>query len=458
MRIFANPVCRTMAAVALFIGYPLHAQSESTRTESVAAVEDDQEVRVLSSKAIRYTRRLDGEWKDFLSRAGLQPGANKGNLFVSSGVETVGFPLEHPGFIEARGLAYEIAYLKAKAELVRFLGTAGSREQVFDLLDSASWDRGQSTRFVEPLRQNARIERKLADLAEAGLDRALQELEPDYDPDRYSTRARKEEAFRLGFQRTIFASAAAFVAGATPLQVLEGPSTDGSGYQILVGLVWTPKLSRLAGAVGDSARPMLADEAGDRIEASLPVTVDEVVASWGIHHVINEEGEQVLVSFGQAAPRSSSPTQRDRANETALEIAALRAEGAIRAFVGETLESRRSGDTGLALVEYATAAEGAEVDREFLERIRAATGDVDLRGLSTVGEWIVEHPANDRSVAVAAVSWSPGSVALAERIREAIETRSAQPEPARNAGDSENNQEGEGRVLGRQNVDVELLK
>ena len=374
MRITTMKLLRIALVPAMLLtGFTAHAQSSSTQSAPPDALEADRGVETLSSTmATRYTRRLDGEWKDFLSAAELRIGPNEGDLFVSSGTATVGFPVEHPGFIEARGLAYEIAYLRAKAEMIRFFVTSGSREQVIERLENASWARGQPTDPVEPLRQRARIERKLGDLAEAGLDRALEEFDPEYDPSRYETRAEKEEAFRLGFRRELFTTAAAFVAGAVPLQVLEGPSADGNSYRILVGLVWTPKLSRLAGAVGESARPMSAGEAGDRIEDSLPATVDAVVASWGIHHMVNEDGEQVLVSFGQAAPRTASPTRRERANETALKVAAMRAEGAIRAFVGETLDSRRTGGTSLALVEYASAAEGAEIDRAFHERIRAA--------------------------------------------------------------------------------------
>ena len=450
-----------LVPATLLVGFGAHAQSSPTQNAPSDALEADRGVEILSSAmATRYARRLDGDWKDFLSAAELRIGHNEGDLFVSSGTETVGFPVEHPDFIEARGLAYEIAYMRAKAEMVRFLGTTGSREQVVERLESASLARGQPTDPVEPLRQRARMERKLGDLAEAKLDRALEEFDPNYDPSRYETRAQKEEAFRLGFSSKLRTTAASFVAGAVPLQVLEGLSADGNSYRVLVGLVWTPKLSRLARAVGESARPMSADEAGDRIEDSLPATVDAVVASWGIHHLVNEDGEQVLVSFGQAAPRTASPTRRERANESALELAAMRAEGAIRAYVGETLDSRRTGDTSLALVEYASAAEGAEIDRAFRERIRAATEEVDLRGLSTVGEWIVEHPINGQSVAVAAVSWSPGGVALADRIREAMETREGRPKPAtaQAAESGTAKADDEGRALGKQNVKLKQIR
>ena len=446
-----------LAAIALLA--PVYAQEQDTSSgnEASEAFESDQAVETLSATNVsRYTRRLDGEWKSFLEAVGLQIGANEDDLFISSGTSTVSYPVEHPGFIEARGIAYEIAYMRAKAEMIRFLGTSGTREQVVELLENTAWERGQSIDAVEPLRQGARIEKKLADLTERQLDEALENLDSDYDPRRYDDREKKEEAYRLGYQEKILTTAAAFVAGATPLKVYEGFSATGDNYQILVGLVWSPKLSRLAGAVGDSAQPMRAKEAGPRIDEWLPGTVDELIPSWGVHKLVNDRGEQVLIGFGQAAPRATAPDRRDRANETALEVAAMRAEGSLRAFVGETLETKRTGDTSLTLVEYASAAEGAAIDRSFYERLRAATGNVELRGLSTVGEWVVNHPQNGQRVAIAAVSWSPSGVQLADRIRRAVETRrSGRTVDEENGGTAAADKT---TIFKRQNVDLDSIR
>ena len=452
----AIPIATTLLMLATV---SVQGQDAAAEERDGEAFEPDQAVETLSStKVSRYTRRLYGEWRAFLSDVGLRVGANDGDLFVASGIATVPFPIEHPGFIEGRGIAYEIAYMRAKAEMVRFLGTTGTREQVVELLETAAWERGQSIDDMQPLHQGARIAQKLADLTEKQLDAQLEKLDPEYDPRSYEDRIQKEEAYRLSFQQRIFTTAAAFVAGATPLKVYEGFSAGGDNYQILVGLVWSPKLSRLAGAVGDNARPMRAEEAGPRIDEWLPATLEELIPSWGVHKLVNERGEQVLVAFGQAAPRTAAPDRRDRANESALEVASLRAEGAIRAFVGETLETKRSGDTSMVLVEYASAAEGAEIDRSFYERIRAATGEVRLKGLTRVGEWVVEHPQNEHGVAIAAVSWSPSAVDLADRVRNAIETRRDQSEAARSQEDRDDTQVDKETILQRQNVDVDAIR
>ena len=446
----------SMALVSIAICGGVSAQGNPATVERF---EPDQGVELFSETSIsRYTRHLDNQWKEFLQNNELQQGPNEGDLYVSSGSEVVSFPVEHPGFLEARAAAYSIAFLRAKVEMIRFLGSTGSRELLFDLAENAAFERGVGAEEAAYLRQAERILKKEADLTERQLDAELRDLDPEYNPDQYTHREAKEDAFRQSYQEKLRAQAAQFVAGATPLKVYEGFSGQGEEYEVLVGLVWSPKLARLAGAVGDSVFPMPAREAGQRVDAWLPRTLEALIPSWGVHRLANEHGEQTLVAFGQAAPRSTAPTRRRRAQETAIEVASLRAEGEIRAFVGETTESFKSLEGNLVLREYAIAAEGATIDRGFVEEIRAVTEEVELKGLRRVAAWIVEHPAAEREVAIAAVAWSPEGVALADRVRAAIETRRRQPDtPTRQ--DRARSEEKD-RTLGyeRQNVDLNSIR
>ena len=132
------------------------------------------------------------------------------------------------------------------------------------------------------------------------------------------------------------------MSGALPLEVLEGPVEDGNSYEILVGLVWSPRLELAARAVAGGYAPTRADEAGRRIADWLPREEDSLSASWGVHKMIDENGDQVFVGFGQAAPRKTSASRRGRAEEAALRRAELRARGAIRGFLGEVVRSERS--------------------------------------------------------------------------------------------------------------------
>lgn len=392
---------------------------------------------VVNEHVAMYTTALQGEWEQGLREKGLQKGANERDIYVASGRAIVNFPLDHPGFLESRSAAFDVAYLRAKANMVEFLGASVEQKNSYEFLENARWSEGQGEALTR-LKKAGRISEKLADLAEAQLDQQLTQIKPDYDPDKYGSREEKEKAFRSAFKRQIRLVAASLVSGALPLEVLEGPENDGSSYHILVGLVWSPRLERAARAVAGGYVPANAGRSGVRVVDWLPKTKDSIVASWGVHKLIDENGEQVFIGFGQAAPRLGSPSRRSRAKEAALRLAELRAKGSIRGFVGEVVRSEKSEDGEEIAIEYVDTATSGAVGREFAEKLESSAKAITLTGLTTVGRWVVPHPVNDGTVAVVAVSWSPKGLATAKRVTEAMrnpgktrttKTGSEQPKP-----------------------------
>ena len=399
-----------------------------------------------------YSPGLIADWERSLGDKGLVHGANERDVYVAVGRKAVEFPPGHPGFHEARSVAYDVAYLRAKTELVRFLGASIEQNNSYEALENAQWSDGQGE-ALERLKQADRISRKLSDLAEAKLDQELASIDPAYDPDRYGSREEKEKAFRGAFSRQIREVASHHVSGALPLEVLEGPVEDGNSYEILVGLVWSPRLELAARAVAGGYAPTRADEAGLRIADWLPREADSLSASWGVHKMIDENGDQVFVGFGQAAPRKTSASRRSRAEEAALRRAELRARGAIRGFVGEVVRSERSEQGEEIAIEYADAAISGALGSTLLERLESNAEALTITGLTVVGQWVLAHSADEQRVAVAAVSWSPSGLGTAKRVRDAMlapdKTPSAKP-------DSESEQP-DPKLLRKENVKLKDL-
>ena len=446
------PICTALAvALAMAVAIPHAAAEEAPATDPDGGPLNE----VAGTPLSRYTDAVAAAWGARLDAMGFSEGPNEladgRQVFVSSGRATVEVALEHPGFLEGRGAAYEIAYLRAKAAMAQFLGTEVAASTSFELLENASWTEGQVA-DGERLTQFQRIRQKSADLTEAQLDAALTELDPGHDPDRYGSRDERETAYRSAVERELRAAAARYVQGAMPLAVYEGPVE--TAYVIQVGLVWTARNARLAGVIGSGAVPLAGPAGKAVVDEWLPQTVEDLVARWGVHRLINAAGEQVLVAFGQAAPRNTSPDRARRAEETALQIAALRAQAALGAFVGETVESERTEDTQALALEYADAATAAAVDRAFAERIRTHVDPVELEGVRSVGRWVEAHPANGQRVAVAAVAWTPSGVLAARRVQETMNDPDEATSPA--AGDTDGGTGGAG-VLEGVNVDPDDL-
>ena len=183
--------------------------------------------------------------------------------------------------------------------------------------------------------------------------------------------------------------------------------------------------------------------------------VEELVARWGVHRLVNAAGEEVLVAFGQAAPRNTSPDRARRTEETALEIAVLRAEAALGAFVGETVESERAEDTKALAIEYADAATSATVDRGFAERVRTHFDPVGLEGVRSIGRWVEAHPANGQRLAVVAIAWTPSGVAAARRVQDTM--RGADGSVGTPAAAGTGRRAGDGEILEGVNVDPDDL-
>ena len=383
-----------------------------------------------------YSPGLSAEWEKSLREKGLVQGANERDIYVAVGRKTVEFPPGHPGFHEARTVAFDIAYLRSKAELVRFLGSSIEQSNSYEALENAQWSDGQGE-ALERLKQTDRISRKLSDLAEVKLDQELAARDPKYDPDKYGSREEKEKAFRGAFRRQIREVASSSVSGAVPLEVLEGPVEDGNAYEILVGLVWSPRLELAARAVAGGYAPVRADEAGIDILDWLPQDSDSICASWGVHKMIDENGDQVFVGFGQAAPRKTSASRRTRAEEAALRRAELRAKGAIRGFVGEVVRSESSEEGEEISIEYADAAMSGALGSTFVEKLESNAKAITITGLTVVGQWVLGHSADNQRVAVVAVSWTPRGLATAKRVRDAMLAPDKRPstEPAAESGD-----------------------
>ena len=366
-----------------------------------------------------YSPGLMAHWEKSLREKELKEGENEGDIYVAVGRETVDFPINHPGFHESRSIAFDIAFLRAKTEMIKSLGASIEKSNSYETLENARWSDGQGE-ALDRLKKTSRIIEKVKDLAEKKIDQELAEIDPNYDPDKYGTREEKEKAFRGAFRRQIREVASSYVSGTLPLEVLEGSTQGGNSYEILVGLVWSPQLQLAARAVAGGYTPSRASKVGIRISDWLPKRKDSISVSWGVHKLIDENGDQVFIGFGQAAPRKTSPSRRSRAEEAALRRAQLRAKGAIRGFVGEVVRSESSEKGEQISIAYANAATSGVVGSDFVEKLKSEAKAVTLTGLTVVGRWIVPHPANNQRVAVVAVSWSPKGLATARRVKDAM--------------------------------------
>ena len=392
-------------------------------------VSDDQ--NAMNEAELRALQPLDGEygsevekrWRALLAEAGLVQGANARDVFIASGFATVAMEKGSPGWIESRRVAHDIAFARAKADLVAAMGQKIQQTGNARFVSNASFGQGHVQR-IEEVEQTARILSKAADLTERMLDAALRELDPDYDARRYEAMSmpQRQVALENFFEQATYRIASRVIAGATTFRVIEGPSADGTNHEILVGMVWSPRLSALAAAIGEGRTSMPVEGARTSPQGMIPATVGEAITAMGTRVFIDDNGDRAIISFAQAEPARVNPNERDLARRAALSTAEDLALGQIATFVGEnvTLESEVA-SAQLTQVYADFVQRGVEIETEHVQTIRSASGRVPITGAQPIWRQVVQHPETEQDVAIVAVAWSPSSQAMGERMGAAVD-------------------------------------
>jgi len=410
---------------------PAEAQEPIDVDDEAAAIEmdssselSDAEERALVPLDGQYGSEVEQMWRARLENDGLSEGENDRDVFIASGLTTVAMEKGNPGWIESRRIAYDIAFARAKASLVSSMGQRIQQTGSARFTSNAGFGQGQ-IQEIEAVDQTARILDKAGDLTEATLDAALREIDPNYSASEYDDLSMPERQVVLEdlFEQSTYRAAARVIAGASTYTVLEGPSHDGNNHEILVGLVWSPRLSALAAAIQEGRTSMPVDGVRVSAEDLLPSTVGEAVSMMGTRVFIDENGDRALLSFVQTEPAQVSAADADMARRAAISTAEDLALGQIAAFVGEnvTLESEVQARQ-LTQVYADLVQRGVEIETEQVQTIRSATGRVNITGANTIWTQVLEHPETEQDLAAVAVVWSPSGQAMGDRMGSTIDS------------------------------------
>lgn len=349
----------------------------------------------------------------FLQSKGMQGGTklkdNGDTYIIAVGLGDILAPKDDPQYTASRINAFDRAMLAAKAKM------ASELEGVFGT--------AMEMRYVEPDQLNLQdaqtamayqITQLPEDSLVGGLYRAMDKKlgeELAKQPGATPAEITGSNSFRAFRQ----ASAVAAVAGLQAYHTIE--VIEGDKGTIAVAALWSPKLARLAEsmvkgtklAVGGAKKP---------IRAQLPSDAQTMLSTFGAKTMIDEQGELVLVSFGQSVARNENSASSERA---AYSKARLAAQTQIRSFAGE-------------MVSFDATSEDAEVSFEFPSEIgkiyenisayqefqESSAKAMTIRGISELTTWKAKHPVSGRTVYGSICTWKPSSAALANDIRKAF--------------------------------------
>ena len=383
----------------------------ATRAQNASPESTVAEGKVAESMSVRDM--ID----NYLQGKGWTEGENQkasGSFFVSVGIGEIQAPLDNPGYIGSRVIAYDKAMLYAKEKMVEYLGMSISTETELSYTEG---DIGAATTRM-PVSKATSFMDKFHKLFKAKLDNVLRKegVDPDAEDKAAAAKAAKKLLASEQYRKMTRSLARAQVTGMQVCCSFESVPAGKKG-QIGVVAIWSPKLQAMAETMSTGGK-LPSGVAKTRIEEQIPTDKTTLLSTFGVQQKINENGKLVLVSFGQAAAMTDSPM----AAKAAYEKAKLNALEGLRSFAGETVAVANDMTKAESFEEFELAADEYEDLSAFQGKIRAVAGKMGISGATTVKRWECVHPLAKRKAYGVVLAWSPNQAENARSLRRQMES------------------------------------
>ncbi|HRY47170.1 MAG TPA: hypothetical protein P5186_03895 [Candidatus Paceibacterota bacterium] len=387
--------------------FDLSGQTPGAPTESPA--DEFQVASVGNPISERVTAR--DEMQAFLEARQWHAGHNQKpdgtHFFVAASSAAINASRSHPRFMESRLIAFEKAMLEAKARLAEYLQITITTRAIF------AYSENQTPAPPPAEGEAPDILEKLSSLAHKKLDDLLRIK--GIDPSGPEAKAEVEKAKMTDdFLKFTRKASQAYITGFQAFQTFEVYPDGKNGEIAVVGIV-SDKLRSLSAALAGGSTPP-PQKPGKIIVDQLPTAGPALLCSFGIRQLVDENGQQVLVAFGQSHPISES----SRAELAAEEKAQMQAESALRSFAGESMTTARDLFNAESYKEFEDNTSTYENQSAYRARVESFGEGMRISGIQVIKRWRQKHPLNGQTVVGAIVAWSPSSAANAGNLRKKI--------------------------------------
>jgi hypothetical protein len=413
-------------AAAILVVSPLFALAETPQptVQDVIVVGPDTQLGADAGKQSvnGQSKDLRGDWQAFLTERGLHEGQNEpqspdqGPFQIFMAVGDVKLATTDPRWLDERAVAYEQAMVAAKEKYAAFLDSevqAGRVSSLFERKGLGIPDFGD-----EAAKTLSTLDR-MRTLADKALDEQIKTLDPTWDGTGRTAAQRDERVvmLRRSYQEQISAHSQALTIGATPIYTAEGPTPN--GYGVLVGIVVSGNMRKIARAISDPTIKLPADAPEAPVAKQIADRYREdptfLTATEGVRIMTDEHGARVLVCFAGVSDSGDSMTTEKEAE--------LTCRGRVAQFVAEQIASDSRNGGGMAFDKLAPVQNSSEPDtrvsfnKQMQSRIKATTPQVSMSGLIQIGLYETQHHWAHQPMTVAIYQWSQASSATAQQLR-----------------------------------------
>jgi len=332
---------------------------------------------------------------------------------VSVGTGIVGVEPGHANYINERQNAYDKAVLDAKGGILEALRAKVTREVASRLFA------GKFPPAATPEGEAASMDRRdLSSAFEKSLELAHRELDKELERTAPPAPATAEEADaiveRIGgeaFENVVNTLSSEMMIGVSRAFVAE-TSRKGMKGEVCVVVVTSENLRNVARAmVSQDARYLPPAKPGKPLSQHIPDPktkkgLMELLTSYGVQIVRDENGDYAVIAYAQAGAKSSSQLMLKAAKEEAL----ARAQGDLRSFMGEIALKTKASQNYASYEELADGSEIYEGGSALDVAIRSASSALDIVGAKPK-YWGVKHPVSKQPIAGVILVWTPASMA-----------------------------------------------
>ena len=371
-----------------------------------------------SAGTVSEGKTAKGLAEEAIAAKGWQLGVNKkkdGSKFVLAlTTGDIQAPIDHPQYLNSRANAHDKAMLSAWADIRRFVSqeVVANAKSAYQEVTGVTDDKSQKE---TPTQTKAKA------LVNGLLDKSLAKL--GIDP-KSATPEQKEKAISTEeFGKQVSTVASGPIMGVQTYATFEGRG-GGKGYQIAVIAIWSDKLQRMAESML-TLSPMPPGVPGKPIQEWMPQDEQELMTTFGVQMVADENGNPVLLSYGQ----SSSISDSSRSVDAAYSKAQLEALAGLRFFAGAQAKAREDYTKAESTEEFADATKTYESSESFKQSIEVLAPPQKFSGVSKLKTWSCLHPITKRKVIGTVIQWRPEDALVAVEMGGKMARRPAPASP-----------------------------
>jgi len=342
-----------------------------------------------------------------------------GEIYIGWAQSQVIVKPENPNWAKFRVLAFQDAMTKAEDEYIIAKGIELKAEKIRDIyVDAGSEAPKFDNNDLNNEKKTVRIIDKLLSVTEGKLDKELEEL--DIDPEEFSSlpRTQRHKKLRRALHMTMVKRSIGSLAGVMPIQSFEAQNKAGD-HTIGVIVVASDRLRQFADDIqtkrGEFENKKTPFELFNEITADKLALVDE----FGVRKVVDEQGYEVLISYGQWAnsSQSSDSAVRQEFRNAAKDQARNRADFAIALYLKGSSVFTDKSTVGEQLEQSLVVHEDNYVEEEKTKEItdvlrkytRSKAHVKNVVGLEDLYEWTVKDLLYDQEIVGVVRIWSPTS-------------------------------------------------